>query len=217
MPTFGELKNTADDSSLVRRALEGVAFMAPMDTAIPTGILDTTSTSLKALPAAWWPVGMVGTGGYVFGSEVEKSEIEGWGYAVPVRTDITKAPKTIQFTPLERQKRHLQELTLGMDLSQVQASALGEVTWDEPDLPEPGDYRFFVLYKDGTTANPFFRAKAFTKVKLAETGEETWNADEDSVGQEVTLDVLQGPEGFPVRHFMGGEAFDAVKYGFTAA
>lgn len=217
MPTFGELKNTADDSSLVRRATEGVAFLAPMSATIPDSILDTDNLTLKALPAAWWPIGIVGPGGFVFGSEVEKSEVEGWGYAVPVRTDITKAPKTIQFTPLERYKRQLQELTLGMDLSTVTPSSLGEVVYDEPDLPEPGEYRGFVLFKDGTTAAPFFRAKAFTKVKLAETGEETWNADEDSVGQEVTLDVLQGPEGFPVRHFMGGKAFDPAKYGFTAA
>lgn len=215
--TFAELKNQADDASLIRRAAEGVAFLAPGDAPIPESITDPDGIKLKELPDGYWPVGIVSTDGFVFSSDVDKLEAEGWGYSVPVYSAIVKAPKQIKFTPFERFKRHLQELTLGMDLSEVVPMASGEVVYDEPDLPETNDYRGFVLFKDGTAAKPFFRAKAFSLLRLAETDDETWSNDEDSIGQEHTLDVLQGPEGFAVRHFMGGKAFDPVKYGYKEA
>lgn len=216
MATFAEIKDQADSPELIRKALEGVAFIAPMDTQLPESILDADG-SLKELPEGWLPIGVVSTDGFVFTSDMDKVDTEAWGYSVPVRTDIQKAPKQIQFTPYEMHKRTLQELSLGMDLSAVIAKAGGEVVFEEPDLPEPGEYRFFTMFKDGTSAKPFFKAKAFSKVKLAETDDETWNADDDSAGQQITLDVLQGPEGFPVRHFLGGKGFDAKAYGYKTA
>ncbi len=215
MATFAELKDKADSPELIRKSLQGLAFIAPMTAQMPASILDADGT-LKALPTGWDPVGVVSTDGFVFTSDVDKVDTEAWGYSVPVRTDIQKAPKQIQMTPLERYRRVIQELTLGVDLSAIKASAQGEVIFDEPDLPEPGEYRFFVMFMDGTPSNPFYRAKAFSRVKFAESDDEKWSGDDDSVGQQITLDVLIGPEGYPVRHFHGGKGFDAKTYGFAA-
>lgn len=213
--TFAELKNQADDSSQIWRALQGVGFLAPMSESVPEKITASGNT-LITLEEPWKPIGIVGTDGYVFSEDVEKTEIEGWGYSVPVRSDITKAPKQVQVTPLQVLPRHMQELILGTDLSTVAADENGEVTWDEAALPEGNEYRLLVIGFDGTAALPKYRGKGFSKVKLAEKGDESWSADEDSVGQELTLDVLQGPEGFPVRHYLGGAGFDAASYGYGA-
>lgn len=215
MATFAEIKDQADNPDLIRKSLQGVSFLAPMTVEVMDSILDVDGT-LKALPQGWTPFGVVSTDGFVFTSDIDKVDTEAWGYSVPVRTDIQKAPKQIQVTPLERYKREIQELTLGVDLSKVTPGANGEIVFEEPDLPEPGEYRFFVMFMDGTPAKPFYRAKAFSKVKLAETDDETWNTDDDAAGQQITLDVLMGPEGFPVRHFMGGKGFDAQAYGYKA-
>lgn len=217
MPTFAELKATADSPELVRKSLQGVGFLAPMSEALPDTLLDTDNVTLAAFTEAWFPVGIVGTDGYVFSSDINKVETEGWGYSVPIRSDIDKAPKQVKFTPLERQRRQLQELILSTDLSAVTANANGEVVWEEPELPEPGNYRMVTLFMDGTAAKPFFRGKGFSKVTLAETGDETWSGDESAAGQEITVDVGIGPEGWPVRHYMGGAAFDAETYGYQPA
>lgn len=219
MSTFAMMKDTADSPELVRRALQGVGFLAPATEPIPSTLLDTDG-SLKALTANWWPIGVMGTDGFVFSANIDKVDTEAWGYSAPVRSDITKAPKQIKVTPLERYRRQILELSMGLDLSAVAATkttTINEVKFDEPALPASNEYRFFCLFMDGTPSNPFYRAKAFTLVKLADLGDEKWSTDDDATGQEITLDVLNGAEGFPVRHYMGGKAFDPVKYGFLAA
>ena len=216
MATFDEIKDQADNPDLIRKPLQGVAFIAPMSVSLFDTILDSDGT-LKKMPTGWEPYGVVSTDGFVFTSDVDKVDTEAWGYSVPVRTDIQKAPKQIQATPLERFKRIIQELTLGVDLSGVKPTAQGEIVFDEPDLPAPDEYRFFVMFMDGTPSKPFYRAKLFSKVKLAETDDETWSGDDDAAGQQITLDVLVGPEGFPVRHFNAGKGYDAKAYGFTAS
>lgn len=219
MVTFAEMKDGADSPDKIRKALQGVAFAAPMTAACPATILDTTDGSLLALPEAdnWEPIGIVGTDGFVFSSDLNKVETEAWGYSVPPRTDIDKAPKQVKCTPLEMQRRLLQEIALGVDLSAVTATANGEIVFEEPDLPEDEDRRLFVMYFDGTPAKPFYRAKCFSKVKRSELGDENWNSEDSAAGREITFDVSTGPEGWPVRHYLGGSAFDAVSYGYTAA
>lgn len=214
--TFAELKDVADSPELVRKSLQGVAFMAPMTETPPAALLDTDG---KLLPfgAQWWPVGIVNTDGYKFSSNINKVETEAWGYSVPIRTDIDKAPKQVVMTPLEMIRRRLQELSLGVDLSAIAANANGEVVFEEPDLPSDEQRRLVVIYFDGTPSKPFYRGKCFSAVKRAGVGDETWSGADSAVGQELTLDVQIGPEGWPVRHYMGGGAFDAVAYGYGSA
>jgi hypothetical protein len=215
MPTFSELKQQADSTANVRKALEGFAYMAPMTATVPDSII-AADGSLLALPTDYWPVGIVTKDGWVFTSSMDKDEIEAWGYSNPVRIDITKAPKSVKFTSLEADKRHLLELALGVDLSSAQESASGEVVFEEPDVPQGGEYRLFVLHRDFRNGQPYYRAKAIPRVKLADVGDEKWET-EGGRSQEYTLDVLVDEElGFPIRHYIAGAAFDAVNQGFLA-
>ena len=100
MPTFSELKQAADDTSQVRKVLEAVAYWMPMSTPLPTTLL-SADKSLNAVPTDAIPLGAVTKEGYKFSTDVEKSEVDAFGYANPVRTDIEKAPKSIEFTSVQ--------------------------------------------------------------------------------------------------------------------
>lgn len=219
MTTFSELKNAADTPSLVRKALEGVIFLrrkTPGET-IPAAILDAEKQPIDLKSEGYFPVGVMSTDGITWGREVEKSEVEGFGYGSPVRTDIIKAPKTVAFTALESDRRELAEILYGMDLSQITAGTNGEIVFDEPSIPSSDEYEGVVLSRDGSTGTPYFRGAGLPRIKLANVDDEVWQA-QDPRKYPFTFDVLTDDVlGTPMRHYIGGAAFDAVAQGFKAA
>ena len=215
--TFAELMDLADSPGNIRKALQGVCFLAPMTAAVPAALLDVGG-KLKEFPTAqgWWPLGIVGKDGYELARDISKSEVEAFGYSDPVRSDIEKASKSLKVTPLESDRRQELELSYGIDLSAVTPTTNGEIVFEEPDLPAPGEYRLVTVFMDGTPAKPYYRGFAFAKAKLADVGAEKF-ATGDARSKELTLDATTGPEGFSVRHYIGGAGFDPVAQGFVAA
>lgn len=217
--TFAEMKNTADSPGLVRKALEGVVFLRRKTgaTAIPETILDATKQPIDLVAEGFFPVGVMSTDGVTWSREMEKSETEAWGYGGFVRTDIIKAPKTVAFTALESDRRQLAEIIYGMDLSTVAAGTNGEVVFDEPPIPSSDEYEGVVLTRDGSTSTPYFRGAGLPRIKLAELDEEVWQAEEARM-YPLTFDVLPDDVlGTPMRHYIGGAAFDAAEQGFQPA
>lgn len=218
MPTFAELKNGADTPSLVRKALEGVVFLRRKTSAktIPDKLLgvDKQPIDLKAL--GFFPVGVMTTDGVEFSRDVDKAEVEGWGYSAPVRTDIVKAPRSVKLTALESDRRDLAEVIYGMDLSTVVPGTNGEVVFDEPDVPAGAEYEAVVITRDGSAASPYYRGAGLPRIKLASLPTEVWSAA-DPRQSELEFDVLPDDDlGTPMRHYIGGAAFDATKQGFVA-
>lgn len=215
--TFAELKDLADTPANVRKALQGVCFLAPMAAAVPAALLDVGG-KLKEFPAAegWWPLGIVSKDGYELARDISKAEVEGFGYSDPVRSDIESAKKSLKVTPLESDRRQELELSYGIDLSAVTATTNGEIVFEEPDIPEPGEYRLVAVFMDGTVAKPYYRGFAFAKAKLGDVGAEKF-ASSDARSKELTIDAQTGPEGFSVRHYIGGAGFDPTAQGFVAA
>ncbi|HET8536084.1 MAG TPA: hypothetical protein VFL73_02790 [Solirubrobacteraceae bacterium] len=208
------MKAAADTTAAVHKALEALAFLAPMTVELPTAITDVSKEPIDLITAGFKPIGLVTPDGYTFGGDVEKSEVEALGYSVPVRSDIIKAPKTISFTALESDRKDLAELLYGMDLSGITAGANGEVTFDEPAVPLGSEYRLLLIARDGTAASPYYRGRGYGRVKLANVPEEVWSAS-DPRQYPIELDVLVDDDlGTPVRHYIGGKGFDAVAYGY---
>lgn len=217
MPSFASIKTAADTTSAVHKALEALAFLAPVSVDLPAALLGVDKSPIDIVAAGFWPVGLVTPDGYTYGGDVEKSEVEALGYSVPVRSDIIRAPKTIAFTALESDRRQLAELLYGMDLSTLAATANGEIVFDEPPVPLGSEYRLLTIARDGTAASPYFRGRGYGRVKLANVPEEVWSAS-DPRQYPIELDVLLDDTlGTPVRHYIGGAGFDAVAYGFLAA
>lgn len=201
--TMSAVMATADDRSLVRKVLRAVAFLAPTSVALPTKITGTTG-ALEALPVGWLPVGLVTPDGYTFGNEVEKEDVDALGYASPVRSDITRSVKQITFTALQTGVKHMTELFYGVDLDDVEQDTVGEVVFDEPELPVGAEYRLLVIAADGPADKEWLLGRGYPLVKLANLGEEVWGR-EGALQREVTLDVFTDDTlGTPVRHYIGG-------------
>ncbi|AYD89669.1 hypothetical protein D5R93_05715 [Actinomyces lilanjuaniae] len=191
-PTFDALKTAADNRNLVRKTKAAIMFLAPTTADMPEDIMDGP-TSLRELDEAWWPVGLVTPDGYTFGSDTSKEEVEALGYIEPVRTDITKVAKSIQFTAYETLKRNFQQLIYGVDLSTVtQDAASGAVVFDEMPVPDQEEFRALVVSKDGPASDQWLVGRGYPLVKLAEVPEETWNSS-DAVQAQVTLDIFTDP------------------------
>lgn len=202
--TFAELKKGADNPALVRKILEGVAFLAPVSVELPAALTDAGG-ALKPLPAGYWPVGIITKEGYQFESDTSKEEIDALGYADPVRTDVTKVAKKIKFKTRESMRKNLASLVYGIDLSAVTQAASGEIVFDEPSLPQFQEYRLVVIGRDGPAAEEWILGRGYPRVKLGEIPTEVWGSD--PIGHDITLDVLPDATlGTPCRHYIGGTA-----------
>lgn len=203
MATFAELKNTSDNTNQVRKALEGVAFLAPTSAPAISSLTDADGT-IKALPEGYVPVGLVSKDGYEFGGDTDTEEVEALGYVTPVREDITSRTREITFTAYEVFRAPLLELAYSLDLSTVEQALSGEITFDHPALPAGREYRLLIIAKDGSGADEIYRAKMFPRVKLSEMPEEAWNS-EDAMAFEVTLKAMVDSElGTAERDFIAG-------------
>jgi len=202
-PTFDTIRQGADNRKLVRKIQRAVGFIAPQSVDLPETLFATGSLiDLKTL--GWIPLGLVTPDGYTFAGEREKEDIDALGYSSPIRSDVTRVPRTVSMTLLESGKKAVEELKRGVDLSTVTMSAEGEVVFDEPDMPLDREYRLLILGADGPADEEWIMGKGYGAAKLASLGDETWG-QEGAVQNEITLDIFTDSEiGAPVRHYMGG-------------
>lgn len=211
MATFAELQNQADERKLVRKIQKAVALIAPRDVELPESLFAGPGQLRDLHAAGWLPLGIVTPDGYTFGRDVETEDIDGLGYASPVRTDITRVPRSITTTLIESGRKHVQELIYGTDLSTATMDpTTGEVVFDEPDMPANREYRLLVLGQDGPADEEWVLGKGYGTVSLAAGGGNAWG-QEGAVSTEITLNVYSDDElGTPVRHYMGGTG--ALRY-----
>ena len=219
MPTIEEIKETADHSALVRKALQGAAFLAPIDADIIDSLTDSEG-AFNALPPEYMPVGLVSKDdGYTFGASTDTAEVTSMGYASPVRIDIVSQQLTIAMTAQETNRTTLQ-LAYGMDLSGVEAdSTSGEMSWDRPDIPADIYMRLIVISADGFAANAWAMGRHFPRVKVTELGDVTWS-DGDAITYAVTMTAFpDAEEGFSERSFIAGPGALAMaeSMGFSVA
>lgn len=211
MPTFDTIRQGADNRKLVRKIQKAVAFLAPQSVALPASLYSETGELADLKTDGFIPFGLVTPDGYTFSGEREKEDIDALGYSSPIRSDVTRVPRTVSMTLLETGKRAIEELKRGVDLSStVQDSTTGEIVYDEPDMPIDREYRLIIIGADGPVDEQWIMGKGYGAAKLANLGDEVWG-QEGAVQSEVTLDIFTDDTiGAPVRHYMGGTG--AVKY-----
>jgi len=219
MPTFATIQQDSDNRNLVRKLQRAIAFIAPKSVDLPTTLFGTGGALVDLKAAGFLPVGLVTPDGYEFGRDVSKSDVSALGYASPVRSDVDSVARSVKMTALETGKKHMLELTYGTDLSATtQATASGEIVFDEPDLPIGQEYRLLVIGSDGPAADNWILGRGYGLVKLASTDSQKWGTS-DAVTQSYTFDVFTDDEiGTPVRHYIGGTGAVTAKtdLGFTA-
>ena len=205
MSTFEELRQEADNRNIVRKIQRALAFIAPKSAELPESLFgdDGQLADLKSMN--YVPIGLVTPDGYVFSGERESEDIDALGYASPVRTDVTRVPRSVTMTLLETGKRVIEELKRGVDLSSiVQDQTTGEIVFDEPDLPVDREYRLVIIGVDGPVDEQWVMGKGYGAAKASALGDETWG-QEGAVQSELTMNIFTDDEiGTPVRHYLGG-------------
>lgn len=219
MPTLAELQEQSDARNLVRKVRRAVGLLAPLTVDLPEALTGPNSLPIDLKALGFLPIGIVTPDGYNFARDVEKDDVDAFGYASYIRSDITRVARSVTFTAMEQGRRHLNELLYGTDLSAVSQAANGEIVFDEPDLPVDAEWRFLVVGDDGPLSDNWILGKGMPRVKVANVGGQQWSK-EGAVTQEVTLDIFTDDEiGTPVRHYLGGTG--AVKHadvlGYTQA
>ena len=214
--SFADIKKAADSTSKARKALEGVAFLAPESAPVITTLTDAEG-ELQALPPEYFPVGYVSTDGYTWGGDTDTEEVEALGYASPVRNDITKTTREVSFSAYNVYHANLLAVAYGMDLSEAKKAVSGEITFDRPALPDKIFYRLIVIAKDGSGANEIYRAKHNPRVSIVEIPEETWNASDAKAFEFKFAAEVDPLLGTAEREFIAGPGAKTQELGFKPA
>lgn len=194
--SFSELKAQDNEKNLFK-ALSSVAFLAPM-TAEPIDTIVDATGAIKALPAAYKPLGMITEDGITMSGDSSEEEVRAHGYQYAVRSDTTEATREVTLTALEVLKEDLLEVAFGVDLSAVTRDPVtGELTFDRAQLPNNEHRRLIVIVKDGDK----YQARFFPKVKLASNPEEVWNASDAQTFELTFRAEYDKPLGTNERYF----------------
>lgn len=217
--TIEALKKKYNKSKNVRKALNVLAFVAPLTTAVPDALTDAGG-ALKELSADWVPLGIFTTDGGEITPDVTVDDVDGLGYAEPVRSDLTKASKSIKLNIFELFRKEMLSLVHGIDLSQVKAnSATGEVVFDDPLLPSIPERRLLIIAADGPADEEWLMGWVFTRVKLVSMPTISLKASDPIAGDLEFKAFADETAGTACRNYYGGSA--ALKHrditGFDAA
>ncbi|WP_048726246.1 hypothetical protein [Kytococcus sedentarius] len=210
MTTIEALKKKHNRSTNVRKGLNAFAFLAPMTAPVPEAITDAGG-SLKEISAEYIPLGLVTTDGMTHSADANSETVEALGYAEAVRTDLTKAPKTVKFTVLEPYRKGTQALVYGIDLSQAKASkTTGEIVFDEAAIPALAEYRLLTVMADGPADDEWIVGRCYPRVKLNTIPDEKWTTS-DAIQFDLEFAAfMDETAGTSCRHYIGGSG--AIKH-----
>ena len=204
--TVEALKKRYNKSKNVRKALNVLAFVAPMTTEVPDALTDNGG-ALKEIPSGWTPLGIFTTDGGEIAPDVTVDDVDGLGYAEPVRSDLTKSSKSIKLNIFELFRKEMLSLTHGIDLSQVKANATtGEVVFDDPLLPAIPEKRLLIIAADGPADDEWLMGWCFTRAKLVSMPTISLKATDPITGDLEFKAFADETAGTACRNYYGGSA-----------
>ena len=134
-------------------------------------------------------------------------DVDGLGYAEPVRSDLTKASKTIKLNIFELFRKEMLSLTHGIDLSQVKANTTtGEVVFDDPLLPAIPEKRLLIIAADGPADDEWLMGWCFTRAKLVSMPTIPLKATDPITGDLEFKAFADETAGTACRNYYGGSA-----------
>ena len=193
----------AKNADLVRKPLNGSVLVGTYPGATLITTLVATGGQIT-VPTGYESMGQIGDDGLGFSTDVNVSDVRGWGNSSFIRRDIQSEDRTCQFVAWET-KRLTHELLTGLDLSATEVSTDGEWTYDVPDRRPVRYYRMLALGIDGDGANQIIMGRYYPKATVSETGDQPWSDGDDPLGYDITMSALvDSAAGFAVREFMFG-------------
>ncbi|MDT0302900.1 phage tail tube protein [Streptomonospora wellingtoniae] len=207
---YDDLKSKKTE--LVRKALDGSAFLAPISSDPIDVLTDPTDMLLAALPEGYDDLGYVSTDGFSFGREVEQADIRAHGATDAVRSDITADSSTLTVQCIET-KLNTIGLYTGADVSALEADATsGELVIDKPSRPRGQYYRLLKVSVDLGDDGEIYIARFFPRAKVTNFDEQAFTSDgETPITWPVTLTAFTDSTlGFSERWLFGGPGWTAL-------
>lgn len=211
--SFTDLMKVAESTSAVRKSLQILVFVGRKSAVTIPATPAFDAAGKITLPTGLFPLGILDPKGVELTPKTEKSEIEGYNYADPVRTDVIKITREMAVTTLEPDRAEVQELIRGMKITNKAPDATSKtVTFDEPALPADLDYVAYVLIRDinKATGSEYLDGRIFPKVSLSERGNESFTKTGAKVMELKFSCSVDPATGTPCRHILGGPGFNEL-------
>lgn len=198
------------NTSLLRKALRGSAFIAPSATTDLVSLTSGSSAALVTLPTGYKDLGLVTKDGFGFPRETEQSEVTSFGFNTPTRTDQVSDVMSMTVTCQETKLLTL-GLYIGIDTTSVTAAATtGELRIAKPSVALNYHYRLLQLAVDENESGEIYMARYFPYAKVIERGEQNVSDGDEPVAYNLTFRAEPDPvTGKDVEFIYGGPGWKA--------
>ena len=214
MADYDSLKNK--QTELIRKALDGSAFLAPISSA---GITNLTTYAagppvvrdLTPLPTGYDDLGWLTTEGMSFSREVAQSDIGSFGSVSPTRTDIQSDTSSVTVVAQETKMLTI-GLATGADLTGVTPAVnTGEVSIAKPTKPQSRAYRLLCLAVDLGDAGEIYIGRYFPRAKVSSYSEQSFSGGDEAITWGVTFTGEEdSAAGYSERWLFGGPGWFAL-------
>jgi hypothetical protein len=214
------LKNK--QTELIRKALDGSAFIADIDVAAITALTELVPAvvgppavpehiDLAELPVGYDDLGWLTGDGAAFSRDVSSSEVTSWGSVTPTRTDITADTTTLTVTAQETKLLTI-GLATGADLAGIVPDPdTGEVSIAKPARPKTRHYRVLSLAVDQGDGGEIYVARFLPRAKVTGYSEQSFGAGDDPITWGVTCTGEEDSDlGYSERWLFGGAGWNAL-------
>jgi hypothetical protein len=189
--TFADLQDVK--TQLIRKALTGAVFVAPVSAPVITTLTTATGTApnqvidLTELPEGYEDLGYTTNDGAAFSVDTTTSEVESWQSVSPSRSDITAETTTMTVTAQETKLLTL-GLYTGVETAGLEAAAgTGELLIKKPQRPSASFYRLLSLAVDGSGDSEIWIAKFLPRAKITGRGEQSYAKTDDALQYPLTF------------------------------
>lgn len=180
-----------------RVGITGAAYTAPLATTAPSTDL------MGAWPTGWLDLGYLGDDGLTESRNEDRQEWTPWQSDTPIRTQVTSATKTFQFTCWETKGEVIAlyyQIASGSFTTGTVAPNVDVITINDMGRPVPQRRAFGFDVIDGTNARRFVVPSG----EVTERGDITY-VTSDIVKYQLTVTAYAGSDGISVqRHFKEG-------------
>lgn len=185
----------AAQQDLVLSKLSLAVLFARSDTALLTTIEDPTTGDLVDLDD-YKSAGIIQKdAGLSITSDIESSDIEGYGEVEPVRTIITKRTTRFNAAFIETNREVIEKFWgVELDGSNLTVSSHGGVTVKTPPRPKNIFYRCILLGQDEVNGEDLFPYWIMPRVKLVEVDNMDFK-DDAEIQYRMTFQAFRDPEG----------------------
>lgn len=207
--TFPALSTRNED--LIRKSLDAIVFVAPMDTTPMTVLTSGASGALQTLPDGYTDIGWMDASNAVnLATGVTASPVDSFGSLYPTRSDITKMNQTIATTCQETNATTM-GLYSQVDMSTVTSDPVtGEIAYADPVRPTTINYRLFILWLDLSGTDTIYGGISFPRVSVTALADMKMDAGISAMARGVTFTSYPDHTlGYARKNFLGGPGIKA--------